>query len=124
VTDSNYEAPINTDNNIYEEFDFRFDEKIEAENKINTIRSSDIVNKREQNFNYQSMKYVPHSPRKDIMKTDHRNSQKFPQEMLVTKSVEVKTADLQRDIDVKVEIVDFPNESKYEEITDLYGKSI
>jgi len=31
---------------------------------------------------------------------------------------------LQRELDVKVEIVDFPNDTKYQEFSDLYGKSL
>ena len=83
VTDSNYEAPITTDNN-FEEFDFKNDDKVEAENKINIIRSSNIKNKREQIFNMK--KYIPHSPKKNIIKTSHQKTQKLSQEIDVAKS--------------------------------------
>lgn len=96
MTDSNYEAPITTDN--FEEFDIKNDDKVEAENKINFIRSSDISSKRISTITSQKLKI--NSPRKNIIKT---SSQKTPKACVVTnetKSEDVQAEDLPRDLDV------------------------
>ena len=123
MTDSNYEAPITTDN--FEECDIKNEDRVEAEYKINFIRSSDISMR---GSNLTTKKFQPPSPRKSIIKTNHQKTPKGSKSLAAneSQSEQIQPEDLQRDLDVKVEIVDFPvtEDNKFEELTDLYGKSI